>query len=784
VQLTIHKERIPPTRGLITAHTANGRPFKLADLQRWLRLNAFGYHVAKVDVLDNVGLVPLIQELLADAQSQERRLSLRTDCTNPPERLDTLAGAGLLDVFLCPPRWNTEHFNQWLDASREAGLPARVQIHAPLKAEVDMAAVADRLAEARVVAVNVALFDPFLPLQPCFDRAQGETTLDIMRAFVPLLEDRGIEANLLHVPFCLVAEDRWANVVNVPQFYCDHQQYERHSYGLAIRLFQHGPVWAGKAITMLLGRHTSFRDPLDSKLLPWILEHPWLRARLWAWHKLTRHKRLLRAVPKVVEPGGETWERARERQEAEHRAATGTECARCGLRRVCDQVTREFTRMLPDIGVRAQAVDHIAWPLHFSVNQGKHYDVVDAARLERPVVSRALAEQARAVVCRPPSREISSLTYEVQDEWCSQTEAAVRWYSHTNTEKLSTPLAKLSPPFTLSATFGGGIAEYIGFCVGRDQRVMCPMVGYSHELVLHAAEDGAYVLLRDGLPLNPTEFIGAHSVPGRIGSTVELRIVIRNIDGAIATQGVAVWEGATETTTKRSGMKYSVVIVCTRYARRLQAALLAIAHQQSFDLGMLEVIIAHVPGLDAAEDVIETTQCAYPNLHIIRAPFAGNQQASKGLMINECVRLASGEWITLLDADILVPPNMFSTIEAVEKDCTFIVPDGRKMLTKETTARILVGELEPWHCWQEVMDDPGELRVREAMDVPIGFCQCVRASCFDQLGYVEFNHFEAADSRFAQDVREQFGPERRLEGLHVGHLDHGGSHWYGTEKHL
>ena len=114
---------------------------------------------------------------------------------------------------------------------------------------------------------------------------------------------------------------------------------------------------------------------------------------------------------------------------------------------------------------------------------------------------------------------------------------------------------------------------------------------------------------------------------------------------------------------------------------------------------------------------------------------------------------------------------------------SFVIPDGRKMLSRETTSRILLGDIEPWRQWDELMSGPGEHRRAEADGVPIGYCQCARKACFDQVQYEEMAHFEGADWRFGKDMRERYGQEHRLTGLPVLHMDHGGSQWYGTQHH-
>jgi hypothetical protein len=46
------------------------------------------------------------------------------------------------------------------------------------------------------------------------------------------------------------------------------------------------------------------------------------------------------------------------------------------------------------------------------------------------------------------------------------------------------------------------------------------------------------------------------------------------------------------------------------------------------------------------------------------------------------------------------------------------------------------------------------------------------------------DHFETADMQFGGQLKHHLGEETRLSGTPVVHLDHGGSQWYGTQKHM
>jgi hypothetical protein len=357
----------------------------------------------------------------------------------------------------------------------------------------------------------------------------------------------------------------------------------------------------------------------------------------------------------------------------------------------------------------------------------------------------------------------------------------VRWHSLSTAEHTSTPLGRFEPPFTLAVTVGGGSADYVGFDFGRCRKVLCPMEGLSHRLVLHAAEDGRYALLRDDEPMRPEVLERGMFTPLRLGGVLEPRISIWNIDGSLVTQAVQVWEGP-NVQDAAGAVRFSVVMVCTRYARRMEAALKALADQEGAPPGSVEAIVAYVPGLDATDDVIDSMRAAHPELRVVRSPFPERNARSKGLLINESARMASGAWTVLLDADILLPRDFFARLAEVPDDVNFVAPEGRKLLSRETTARILLGEIDVHAEWERLFEGPGEYRLRETFGVPIGYCQCVRTQCLQTVQYEEHEHFEGADYRFAVDMEDAFGKARRLDGVSVLHLDHSGSQWYGTGK--
>jgi hypothetical protein len=771
---------LAPVRGLVTAHNHRDVPFRPITLKRWLLLTRTVYRCSKADVLAGSPSFHLVAPLLAEAAEIDLRLSLRAPATAPVPNLQKFRKAGLLDLRLDVRSASVDEVDGWLNAAHAAELPVRLAV--PLtRAHHFERRLMQLDAQQPVVVVDFPLEDPFTPLPRARNVAEAEEAMQATRILARHLREQGIESNILWLPFCQVASDLRECILNGRQFYLDHQFHPRRAYDLAVRLHRQSRPVGDTALLLLLGLRTSYPNPIDAKLLPWILDWPWIKARLWAAHKLTRHLRMGHSLPRVREEG----ESPENLEELELPAAPmAAACEPCALRYVCDHPTFAFRRHLPGREPETVEGEPVKGALALSQGRERYLDEIDLRRLNADADRTELAKSALETMAdQDGAREISPFDYELEGQWAHRVHGAVRWHGFTNTEKTTTPLARLQAPFTIAATIGGGTAEYIGFALGRHERVLCTMEGYAHTLALHGAADGRYVLLRDGRPVRPLEFEHDFFVPTQLGDVVEPRLCAWNIDGTIVTQTVLVWEGPAPLQST-GNVKFSAVVVCTRYARRLQALLQSIAHQVEVPHSEVEILVAYVPGLDPAEDVIQSIRSRYPDLRIVRMPFGAHQATLKGHMINETVRKASGDWILLLDADVVLPPVLLRELAKVPEATVFVAPDGRKMLGPQATAAILLGEAHPWvkEQWVKLFNSPGEFRRREVDGVPIGYCQIVRRRCFDEVQYDEYGHFEGADWKFGKDMRDKYGEEHRLTDLPVLHLDHGGSQWYGTRR--
>ena len=785
-----YADPLPPVRGLVAVANHRGRPFPLRDVQRWINLNRLMFKVDKIDVLARHVDAHLVKTLADYARlntAVSAAVSLRTDCSGPPPDPESLREAGLLDVFLTPAEPDNDGFYRWLDACRETGLAVRVQLRGPFGASIDANALAARLKGSGVSAVNIVLYDAFDTAAPKRQQAalraaalhtasHGKAaTLAKMNELASAVAAQGIEANLYGLPLCLVADENMPLAGNRPLFFQDHQQYDRGAYELALKLYRRPVKRAALALAILIVGRTPIENPLDKWVVEWLLvNRPWWYCFLMLTHKLTLYSRLIKE--RVVD----TAESAP--PEPARDTAKGPRCGSCSLRRICDGETAEFKRALPGVEVQPRDGQPVLSPSQFSARRPRHFDGIDAQRLHAESQRLTLAEEAGRLMVQQTPEVLPASLYRALNTYGEPLSGAVRWHSATHAEKLSSVVAYVQSPFVISCSIGGGIADLAGFAVGKKLRLVCPMVQASHEISLYVKKGGGYVLMRDGEPVAPARLAGSYYAPALMPDWNGLQLSLWNVDGTITTQEVRVWKEP-DAAPPEPCPKYSVVIFSTRFSRRLQSALQNLAHQEGVGPGEVEVVVGYVPGLDATDDVLESVRLAHPGLRVKRAAFPEHRVKSKGFIINESLRQATAEWVVLMDADILLPPDFFTRVEAETAGCVFMAPDGRVMLDAETTAKVLLGEIDPWRQWRELVNG-GEYRHRESEGIPIGFCQIVRNTCFEKVQYEEYEHFAVADSNFGLAMRREFGREKRLSGMPVIHLDHGGSRWFGTRGHL
>lgn len=751
-----------PRRGLVLAHNRRSQYFRDADMHRWLAYSVRVLDCLKVDVLAWGRVPKSLVSTIWYAREFAVPVSLRTDGAAPPDDLPYLAGEGLSDVFLCPRAPEVDSWAAWLDACHRLNLPVRLQLQLP-RMETQAAEQQAAAWQAKGVrSVNMVLDDPFQPIPSCRDSQEGRAVAATCEALAEALLACGVEVNLFGYPPALFGPAACGCAMSPSAFYADYQQYDEAAHAFAARLYARRPETVRAALLIAMKRHTVALDITDR----WLTEALFVKAaplyrvaaycakrwRAWRGAALPRTLQNTRGefIPKPSASAGFT---DAERQHAAKRLG--------GLMPQATETSPVSGAMPP-----------------------RYVDAVDQDRLQQTALWQALAREAQDWQrSAPPDRVCDINEWGTEEAFMVPEYGATAWLSFLPGERLSTKVDHLSPPFMVSLIAGGGMAEAAGFQLSPAFTLLCPLVEARHTVTLYARADGRYVLLRDNVPIEPLRRPGHYTAPHRAPSHAKLRIAVWDIEQRISFSPLRIWKQMPANAAPAAQPKYSIVVFCTRFARRLAAALQCLAHQQNFDCARLEMIVGYVPGLDATEDVLESFRQAHPGLRVIHMPFPRQNIRSKGYVLNQCMDMAVGDWIVLLDADTLLPPNMFAALEQVEAGRGFIFPKGRAMLSPQTTAKILLGEIKPWLDWEALLRGAPALRQDEALGAPIGYCQCFRREGIEKARYPEYEHFQGADFEFAMLLQAHFGKEYRLD-FPVLHLDHEGSQWFGADRHF
>jgi hypothetical protein len=742
---------MPPLRGLVSLHNLRRQPFRLVDVHRWINYCCLAFRVQKIDVLALGTDADRLQNLLLYAREFQASVSLRIDASEAVFELQSLADEGLQDVLLVSAAAESSAVMDWLQAAHAAHLPVRLQLLAPFPVAQNPMQFAEEMKRLGVYAVSVLPDDPLAPATAYGSAEGAKDAFEWIRKLAEALREQQIELNLFGFPLEPILADIREVALPLAHFFEDHQQYHRDAFDLASRLFRRHPKSLQALMQVYVTRTASHESGID-RWMTLLLEKYVTRVQ-YPVVFLRQVARLMLGRQRMVSV-----------EPAQHSGADPAPLD-----------PSAFSRIFPGVsGVCPQAA---------TFPRMRYFDALDAARLDVQQERTHLQEEALAWEREGPAKRVhDSSEIDFYGAVAVRMPGANELITLKADEKKCHILPWVTLPFMVQCTFGGGLAEGIGFAMGRHIRIMCPMVLPNHRLHLYADERGRYVLLRDGQAVEPMALEGRHYVPPRMPSGMHLQISTWNIKERLTVSGVRMWEREGGEVAKRAPVKYSVVIFCTRFARRLETALRCIAHQQDYPLDQIEVLVAYVPGVDATEDVIDSVRLAWPELKVLHMPFPAHNLNSKGFAINEMVGQSIGDWIMILDSDTLLPPDFFCVLEKATDSHDYITPRGRAMLEPATTARVLLGEVKPWESWEALLSAAPEFREKENVDsIPVGYCQIMRRSCFEAIRYNEYEHFQGADYEFSDEMIKRFGKEHRLDAA-VLHLHHGGRQWYGTRK--
>lgn len=411
-----------------------------------------------------------------------------------------------------------------------------------------------------------------------------------------------------------------------------------------------------------------------------------------------------------------------------------------------------------------------------------YLDAIDLDRARQGEILEELGNEARLLAAQPPAQTFESLSWGFENAYHDPMPGVNQMHVLLAGERRSTPLPHLELPWMVSVDFGGGLAEFIGFAIGRHIRIACPMVASSHQLSLYADAAGRYVLLRDGRPTMPVTLGGKGYLPARLPGGAHLQVAVWSPESALSVTAVRVWRPEVSAAAERGNFAVSVVLFSTRFSRRLQAVLESVAHQEGVALSEIQCIVGLVPGLDAAEDVLDSIRRVYPELGVEAVVLPAAVATAKGFALNACLRQVRAPLTVLLDSDILPPPDFLRMALDASQSHGFLAPAGRAMLGPEDTARVLLGVCRPWEAFDVLAAGAPETRVEEnPQEVPLGYCQVFRSEALKALRYAEYDHFQGADFEFGAALKAHFGGVKRLPRP-VLHLHHDTRQWFGAQK--
>lgn len=338
---------LPPVRGLVPAQNARAKPFPVRHIHRWLHLIRTTHKIEKVDLLVRGPIPSRVEALIhycttnefwrpeCPARPVNIRLSLRTDCPEPPDTLFRMRDLGLLDVYLCPPSATAPNLQRWLDACGDLEIPVRMQLTPPLSEEFDVAGFCDRAANAGVAVVNLVLHDPFIHRGAAASRIESAKTVAEFNELARALMARGIEVNIYGLPLCHLDADLRDCAGGSARFFLDHQQYHRGTYKLAEALYRRHPSVAGLALAFLLIRNRSYRPPNDAHFIHWLMvkNRRDFHSRALVWSKLARGLGFLPGDTCLLEDREHVYIDELEESARVHGSKVQGACRDCALRR-------------------------------------------------------------------------------------------------------------------------------------------------------------------------------------------------------------------------------------------------------------------------------------------------------------------------------------------------------------------------------------------------------------------------------------------------------------------
>jgi hypothetical protein len=229
---------------------------------------------------------------------------------------------------------------------------------------------------------------------------------------------------------------------------------------------------------------------------------------------------------------------------------------------------------------------------------------------------------------------------------------------------------------------------------------------------------------------------------------------------------------------------FSFLVCSFKYLQRFRFFIDSIA-RQTYPLERIEVCIAAGGNPDGLFEYLNLVRIVYPALTIRLLEIPEPLRRNKGKMLNEAFRASTAAVVMPTDCDIVFPKTFVADmLDRHQSD--LVIGCWRTPLTKELTAQILVGNLDPVEHfdvlskqWSKEEEIGG---VRQGM---LGYCQVVSRQAFAMVGYPEeFEGYNQSDIVFIERLRERAGVKSLfMKDYFVLHLSHARD-WTGTKVFL
>jgi len=230
----------------------------------------------------------------------------------------------------------------------------------------------------------------------------------------------------------------------------------------------------------------------------------------------------------------------------------------------------------------------------------------------------------------------------------------------------------------------------------------------------------------------------------------------------------------------------SILVGVYRYLQRFRIFAQGLLSQK-YDNRNVEIIVANPGSPDGLSEYLQTLNKALESSgpHFTEVRVDERHKSNRGALIQEAFENSNGRYVIGMDCDIVVPTDFVDTIvKAMRENSKSVVGVYRNFLKEETTAKILVGMVDPVRDFNVLLKSEDEIEAQGFRGV-LGYCQAASREAWESVnGYpTEFNDIARSDIAFVELLTKKGFRTLFLDKLRVLHLHHPRD-WTGTSHFL